>query len=79
MTKLELLPAALIAVVMLTTPVAAQQYRPDTRQVVQSVPYSAAPGMRYVDGRLCYPAPRVGAFATQPWENETPCQPAPVY
>ena len=79
MTKLELLPVALIAAVMLTTPVAAQQYRPDARQVVQDVPYSAAPGMRYVDGRLCYPAPRVGAFATQPWENETPCQPAPVY
>jgi hypothetical protein len=79
MTKLEVLPAALIAAAMLTTPVAAQQYRPDARQVVQSVPYSAAPGMRYVDGRLCYPAPRVGAFATQPWENETPCQPAPVY
>ena len=79
MTKLELLPAALIAAAMLTTPVVAQQYRPDARQVVQGVPYSAAPGMRYVDGRLCYPAPRVGAFATQPWENETPCQPAPVY
>ena len=79
MTKLELLPAALIAAAMLTTPVVAQEYHPNARRIVQSAPDSAAPGARYVDGRLCYPAPRVGAFATQPWENETPCQPAPVY
>ncbi len=79
MTKLELLPAALIAAAMLTTPVVAQEYHPNARRIVQSAPDSAAPGARYVDGRLCYPAPRVGAFATQPWENETPCEPAPVY
>jgi hypothetical protein len=79
MTKLELLPAALIAAAMLTTPVVAQEYHPNARRIVQSAPDSAAPGARYVDGRLCYPAPRVGAFATQPWENQTPCEPAPVY
>jgi hypothetical protein len=70
MTKLELMPAALIAAAMLTTPVAAQEYHPNARCIVQSAPDSAAPGARYVDGRLCYPAPRVGAFATQPWDNE---------
>ena len=79
MTKLELLPAALIAAVMLATPAMAQEYRPYARHLVQVAPDSAAPAARYVDGRLCYPAPRVGAFATQPWENETPCEPAPVY
>jgi hypothetical protein len=79
MTKLELLPAALIAAAVLTTPVVAQEYHPNARRIVQSAPDSAAPGARYVDGRLCYPAPRVGAFATQPWENQTPCEPAPVY
>jgi hypothetical protein len=79
MTKLELLPAALIAAAMLTTPVVAQEYHPNARRIVQSAPDGSAPGVRYVDGRLCYPAPRVGAFATQPWENETPCQPAPAY
>jgi hypothetical protein len=79
MTKLELLPAALIAAAMLTASAVAQEYRPNARQIVQSAPYSATPGARYIDGRLCYPTPRVGAFATQPWENETPCQPAPVY
>jgi len=79
MTKLELLPAALIAAAVLTTPVVAQEYHPNARRIVQSAPDSAAPGARYVDGRLCYPAPRVGAFVTQPWESETPCEPAPVY
>ena len=79
MTKFELLPAALIAAVMLATPAMAQEYHPNARRIVQSAPESAAPGARYVDGRLCSPAPRVGAFATQPWDNETPCQPAPVY
>ena len=79
MTKLELLPAALIAAAMLTTPVVAQEYHPNARRIVQSAPDSAAPGARYVDGRLCYPVPRVGAFATQPWDNETPCEPAMGY
>jgi hypothetical protein len=40
---------------------------------------STTPGARYIDGRLCYPAPAVGAFATQPWDNSSPCEPAPVY
>ena len=61
MTKLEALPAALIAATMLTTPVAvvAQEYHPNARQAVASAPDRAAPGVRYVDGRLCYPAPRL--------------------
>ena len=79
MTKLELLPAALIAAAMLTTPAVAQEYRPYTRHVAASPQAGAAPGMRYVDGRLCYPAPRVGAFATQPWDNGPPCEPATGY
>ena len=79
MTKLELLPAALIAAAMLATPAVAQQAHRGARHVVASAPDSAAPAARYIDGRLCYPAPRVGAFATQPWDNETPCESAPVY
>ena len=27
-------------------------------------------------GRACIPAPRVGAFATQPWDTQTPCEPS---
>jgi hypothetical protein len=80
MTKLELLPAALIAAAMLTTPVMAREnHHQSARHFVTSVPDSATPAARYVDGRLCYPAPRVGAFATQPWDNETPCEPAMGY
>ena len=79
MTKLELLPAALIAAALLTTPAVAQEYRPYARNLGANAQAGAAPGMRYVDGRLCYPAPRVGAFATQPWDNGAPCVPAPGY
>ena len=79
MTKLELLPAALIAAATLTTPVMARENHLNARHLVESTPDSATPGARYIDGRLCYPAPRVGAFATQPWDNDTPCEPAPVY
>ena len=38
----------------------------------------ATAGERYIDGRLCQPAPAVGAFATQPWDNGPPCEPTAV-
>jgi hypothetical protein len=79
MTKLELLPAALIAVAMLTTPVVARENHLNARHLAASAPDRATPGARYVDGQLCYQAPRVGAFATQPWDNSPPCVPAPGY
>jgi hypothetical protein len=79
MTTLNLLPAALIAAAMLTTPVVAREHHPNARHFVTSASDSATPAARYVDGRLCYPAPRVGAFVTQPWDNETPCEPAMDY
>jgi hypothetical protein len=28
------------------------------------------------NGPACIPAPRVGAFATQPWDTQTPCEPS---
>jgi hypothetical protein len=34
----------------------------------------AAPAYGF-DGPACIPAPRVGAFATQPWDTQTPCEP----
>jgi hypothetical protein len=83
MTKLKLLPAVLIAAAMLTTPVMAREHHPNARHLAESAQVnahdSATPGGRYIDGRLCNPAPRVGAFATQPWDNETPCEPGPGY
>jgi hypothetical protein len=83
MAKPGLLAAALIAAAMLTTPVAAQENHPKARHLAESgeesAHHRATPGARYIDGRLCNPAPRVGAFATQPWDNDTPCEPAPGY
>ena len=35
----------------------------------------AAPGVSYIAGQTCNPAPRVGAFATAPWDNAPPCEP----
>ena len=86
MAKLKLLPAVLIAAAMLTTPVVAREHHPNARhlsQRAQDNAYnaydSAMPEGRYFGGRSCIPAPRVGAFATQPWDNDTPCEPAPGY
>ena len=83
MTKLKLLPAVLIAAAMLTTPVVAREHHVNARhpaERAQDNAYdSAMPGGRYFDGRFCNPAPRVGAFASQPWDNDTPCEPSPGY
>jgi hypothetical protein len=35
-----------------------------------------APSAYDTEGRVCIPAPRVGAFATQPWDTQTPCEPS---
>ena len=51
----------------------------NTRHLVEDAHASAMPGARYIDGPHCHLAPRVGAFATQPWENDPPCEPAPGY
>jgi hypothetical protein len=72
MTKLALLSTALIAVSMLATPAIA---RKSHRLLAEGANVSALPGMGYIGGRPCRLAPRVGAFATAPWENGPPCEP----
>jgi hypothetical protein len=79
MTELKLLSAGLIAAAMLATPAMARESHVTSRHLAGYRDAGAAPGVRYIDGHLCYPAPRVGAFATQPWDNDTPCSPAPGY
>lgn len=79
MTRLKLLLPALIAAAMLTAPVVARDNHPNARQLAESADDSATPGARYIDGHLCRPAPRVGAFATQPWDNGPPCEPVSGY
>lgn len=79
MTKLKLLLGGVIAATLLTSPVLARESQPKARHVAEDADASVTPDARYIDGRLCIPAPRVGAFATQPWDNDTPCEPSVGY
>jgi hypothetical protein len=72
MTKVKLVSAALIAAAMIAAPAMARESHSASRHV-------AARTAPYVDGRACIPAPAVGAFATQPWNNNPPCEPATAY
>jgi hypothetical protein len=76
MTKRKLLSAAMIAAAMLATPAMARESHVASRHLAADANASTGP---YVDGRACVPAPAVGAFATQPWDNGPPCEPATVY
>jgi hypothetical protein len=79
MTKPKLLSAALIAAAMLATPAMARESHVTARHPAADANASTTPDARYVDGRLCTPAPAVGAFATQPWDNGPPCEPTTAY
>ena len=76
MTNFKFVSAALIATAMLTTtPVLAKHHHARVHHVAANTEAAVPAGARYVNGRGCVPAPRVDAFATAPWENETPCEP----
>jgi hypothetical protein len=75
MANFKLLSAGLLATAMLTTPVLARQHHVRTHHIAESADPAVPAGAHYVGGRGCIPAPRVGAYATAPWENETPCAP----
>jgi hypothetical protein len=76
MTKIKLLSAGLIATAMLAMPAMARESYAAKRHVAVEANASASPTARYIDGRGCIPAPRVGAFATEPWGGDNvPCEP----
>ena len=76
MTKLKLLSAALIAAATLATPAMARTSHVASRQLTEDANASAFPAARDIDGRVCVPAPRVGAFASDPWSDDNvPCEP----
>jgi hypothetical protein len=75
MTKLKLLSAALIATAALAAPAMARESGVASRHVAADANTRTTNGAHYVDGRVCVPAPAVGAFATQPWDNGPPCEP----
>lgn len=77
MTKLKVLSAVLIAAAALATPALARQSDVTSRHLARNANASASSTARYINGRACIPAPRVGAFATAPWGGENvPCEPA---
>lgn len=84
MTRLKLLSAALFTTAVIATPAMAQGYYVGGPAVDA---YAAAPGA-YVAPvgpyaaygyrgytHSCYPAPRVGAFASDPWTDDVACLP----
>jgi hypothetical protein len=76
MTRIKLLSAGLIAAAMLATPVMAREHYVASRHVATEANASVFPTDGYFNGRACIPAPRVGAFATEPWSgNNVPCEP----
>jgi hypothetical protein len=77
MTKPKLLSAALIAAAMIATPAMARtSHVTSSRHVAEDANASTYPTARFADGRVCIPAPRVGAFATAPWTGDNvPCEP----
>ena len=73
------LSLGLFAATMLATPVMAQEVYQEPGMIGFNYPYSsystggygvrAAPGPGYYYGNRFQPAPRVGAFATAPWDD----------
>lgn len=75
MINAKLWSAALIAVTALATPALAAASDVAPRHVRAETHMRPAPSERYVERSGCIPAPRVGAFATEPWTNAPPCEP----
>jgi hypothetical protein len=73
MRNLKILSAALLAAATLATPALAAAPRhvaTDSRMMST---------MHRDEGNSCVRAPRVGAFATEPWTNAAPCEPNTGY
>ena len=78
MTNLKVVSAGLIALAMLAGPAMAREHHAVSRHVTEDANASASPAPINLSGRICYPAPRVGAFATAPWTGDNiPCEPGP--
>jgi hypothetical protein len=79
MTTIRLLSAGLIATAMFIAPAMAREHRVTPRHHAEGIESDAPQGARYINGTYCIPAPRVGAFATQPWDKAPPCEPTMGY
>jgi hypothetical protein len=75
MTVLKYTSAALIAATLLAGPVMAREIHRNSRHFS-----SYTLDEPYRDGKVCHPAPRIAAFATQPWDSgDVPCEPTAGY
>lgn len=79
MTTIRLLSAGLIATAVFIAPAMARQHYVTPRHHAEGIDAGAPQGARNIDGTFCIPAPRVGAFATQPWDKAPPCEPTMGY
>ena len=80
MTTIRLLSGGLVATAMFIAPAMAREHRATPRHHAEGLEAGALQGARYINGTLCIPAPRVGAFATQPWDKAPPpCEPTMGY
>jgi hypothetical protein len=79
MIKLQLLSAGLVAATILATPALAREAHVKSQHRAENADVSPAPGIPHNE-HSCIRAPRVGAFATQPWDNgPPPCEPTLGY
>ena len=80
MTSLNFLSAVLVATSMLAAPAMAREHHHPSnwRSAQDSYASSVVPDAASADGRSCTRAPRVGAFASDPW-TEPPCEPTTGY
>jgi hypothetical protein len=73
MSRIKYLSMVALAVTTVAAPAMARE-KVVARQAAQSV-VAGAPDAGF-DGRACAVAPRVGAFASDPWTNgNVPCEP----
>jgi hypothetical protein len=74
--RVKFVSTVLIAAAALATPAMARERHVARRHIASEV---ASPSYNsyasYGNGYSCVPAPRVGAFATQPWDRMPPCEP----
>ena len=71
--------AVLIATTTLATPALAAGSDVASRHVRIGSHVEVVPGERYILRDACVRAPRVGAFATEPWTNAPPCEPNTMF
>ena len=76
MHKVKLLSAVLLTAATFATPVLAAGHT--SRHLVTDA-HGRVMSTMHRDGVSCVRAPRVGAFATEPWTNAAPCEPYTEY